>query len=90
MAFLFENFAAQSGMSSRGVAPAVFSYLTSDPVDTAAGSGYFNNIASLLRVGDVILVSVGSKTAVTAVGVLAVAGITEAGVVTTVKLAAGA
>jgi hypothetical protein len=38
-------------------APAVFSYATTDALTTVDGSGYFNDAADILQVGDWILVS---------------------------------
>lgn len=90
MAFTFANFAAQSGQSSKRIAPAVFSYKSADAVTAVAASGYFNEVANMLLPGDLIFVAVVSGEAATGCTMLAVAGITEAGVVTTKQLSAAA
>lgn len=55
MAFIRSNFAPIGGQSSRGRAPQIFSYATADAAAAVDTSGYFNAVADLLNVGDVIL-----------------------------------
>jgi hypothetical protein len=44
------------GQSKRGNAPGLFLYKTADTQATVNTSGYFNSIAALLTVGDIIFV----------------------------------
>lgn len=44
------------GQSKRGNAPGLFLYKTADAQATVNTAGYFNSIASLLTVGDVLFV----------------------------------
>ena len=44
------------GQSKRGNAPALFLYKTADTQADVNTAGYFNSIASLLTVGDIIMV----------------------------------
>ncbi|NTU49558.1 MAG: hypothetical protein HGA87_01445 [Desulfobulbaceae bacterium] len=60
MAFTIANFQPVGGQSKRGVSPAVWSYATLDAHATVDESAYFNSIASLLSVGDIIHVVVWS------------------------------
>lgn len=58
MAFLKKNLAPAGGQSTRALAPQVFTYRTADTLATVRAAGYFNDVRSLLEIGDVILVSV--------------------------------
>lgn len=58
MAFLKKNLAPAGGQSTRALAPQVFTYRTADALATVRAAGYFNDVRSLLEIGDVILVSV--------------------------------
>jgi hypothetical protein len=55
MAFAMTGLTA-IGQSKRGNAPGLFLYKTADTQATVNTVGYFNSIASLLTVGDVIFV----------------------------------
>lgn len=54
MAFDITNFQPIGGQAKRGTAPAHYSYATLDAAATVDTSGYFNTIANILKVGDVI------------------------------------
>jgi hypothetical protein len=77
MAFLIANFSPVGANAKRGAAPSLYSYKTTDSLATCQASGYFNEIASMLSVGDSIKVetvnSVSATTSVTNVGELIVA-----------------
>jgi hypothetical protein len=53
MAFIADGFNTH-GASKAGNAPSVHTYSTADAIADVNTTGYFNAIASLLRVGDVI------------------------------------
>jgi hypothetical protein len=53
MAFIADGFNTH-GASKSGNAPSVHTYSTADAIADVNTTGYFNAIASLLRVGDVI------------------------------------
>jgi len=55
MAFSADGFATIAA-SKAGNAPSIYSYKTADTQATVNTAGYFNSIASLLKVGDVIFV----------------------------------
>ena len=55
MAFAMSGLTA-IGQSKRGNAPGLFLYKTADTQATVNTAGYFNSIASLLTVGDIIFV----------------------------------
>ncbi len=55
MAFAMSGLTA-IGQSKRGNAPGLFLYKTADTQATVNTSGYFNSIANLLTVGDIIFV----------------------------------
>lgn len=55
MAFAMSGLTA-IGQSKRGNAPGLFLYKTADTQATVNTSGYFNSIAALLTVGDIIFV----------------------------------
>jgi hypothetical protein len=44
------------GGSKAGQSPQVWTYQSNDPIGTIDGAGYFNNAASILKVGDLIYV----------------------------------
>lgn len=72
MSFVQANFNPVGGQSRRGKAPVVYTYWTTDSIATCDTSGYFDDVANMLSVGDVIDVvvvdSVTAPTAVTATG----------------------
>ena len=55
MAFSADGFATIAA-SKAGNAPSIYSYKTADTQATVNTVGYFNSIASLLKVGDIIFV----------------------------------
>jgi hypothetical protein len=55
MAFAMSGLTA-IGQSKRGNAPGLFLYKTADTQATVNTAGYFNSIAALLTVGDIIFV----------------------------------
>ena len=68
MAFSKTNFSPIGSNAKRGVAPQHFSYKTTDSLATVDTSGYFNDISTMVEVGDVITVEVvDSVTATTSV-----------------------
>lgn len=77
MAFSKTNFSPIGSNAKRGVAPQHFSYKTADSLATVDTSGYFNDLTTMLEVGDVIHVevvdSVATTTSVTNTGTLIVA-----------------
>ena len=75
MAFSNTGFAT-IGASKAGNAPSLYSYATTDAITVVRVAGYFNSIASLLRVGDVIFcnTSTGGTPAMTIVYVNANSG----------------
>lgn len=70
MAFSSTGFSTASA-SKAGNAPSIHTYATTDAIGTVNDAGYFNSIASLLKVGDIIFVysSSGGTPAMTAVWV---------------------
>jgi len=56
MAFTSTGLSAAGGQSKAGNAPQVWTYSSGDAIATVNTSGYFNSVASLLKVGDVIYV----------------------------------
>lgn len=54
MAFDITNFGPVGGQASRGKAPQVFSYKTTDAATAVDASGYFNDAYGMLSVGDII------------------------------------
>jgi hypothetical protein len=54
MAFSATGFNAIGGQSKSGNAPAIYTYSSTDAQAVIRVSGYFNSIASLLKVGDII------------------------------------
>lgn len=55
MPYLADGFNTH-GASKSGAAPSIHTYATADTIGDVNTSGYFNAIAPLLRVGDVIFV----------------------------------
>ena len=55
MAFNATNFQPLGGQAKAGNAPQMWSYTTEDAAGTVDTSGYFNAVASIVKVGDVIL-----------------------------------
>jgi hypothetical protein len=86
MTFAKLNFNPVGGQSKSGSAPQKFTYRTTDSIATCDSSGYFNDVTTLLHVGDIIEVqvvdSVTTPTAVSGSGRLIVQSNT-AGVVDT-------
>lgn len=54
MAFSATGFNAIGGQSKSGNAPSIWTYSSTDAQSTIRASGYFNSVASLLKVGDII------------------------------------
>lgn len=54
MAFSATGFNAVGGQSKSGNAPAIWTYSSTDAQSVIRASGYFNSVASLLKVGDLI------------------------------------
>ena len=75
MAFSSTGFATIAA-SKRGNAPGVYSYKTTDSIATVNTEGYFNSLASILEVGDLIycVTSTGSTAVATLVYVLSNTG----------------
>ena len=75
MAFSSTGFATISA-SKRGNAPGVYAYKTTDSIATVNTEGYFNSLASMLEVGDLIycVTSTGSTAVATLVYVLSNTG----------------
>lgn len=91
MAFSSSGFGPLGGQSLAGNAPALYVYTTTDAHTAVDGSGYFNDMANTLKVGDMIIVhgSTGGTRTVTmhivvsnASGVVDVSDGTVIGVVT--------
>jgi hypothetical protein len=75
MAFSSTGFATIAA-SKRGNAPGVYAYKTTDSIATVNTEGYFNSLASILEVGDLIycVTSTGSTAVATLVYVLSNTG----------------
>lgn len=54
MAFSATGFNAIGGQSKSGNAPSIWTYSSTDAQSTIRATGYFNSVASLLKVGDII------------------------------------
>lgn len=54
MAFLRDNYQSAGGNSKVGKAPGFHTYKTEDAVTTVRVAGYFNELADVLRIGDII------------------------------------
>jgi hypothetical protein len=78
MAFAMTGLTA-IGQSKRGNAPGLFLYKTADTQATVNTVGYFNSIASLLTVGDVIFVydSTTPRLVITYVNAVSAAGVVD-------------
>lgn len=81
MAFSATGFQAVGGQGKAGNAPQVFSYTTTDAAATVDTSGYFNSVASLLKVGDIIMRVTTSSGSVSTAGMHVVMSVSAAGVV---------
>lgn len=81
MAFSSTGFNPIGGQSKAGNAPQIWSYTTTDTAATIDTSGYFNSVASLLKVGDLIYRVTTSSGAVSTAGLHVVMTISAAGVV---------
>jgi len=86
MAFNKDGFATIAA-SKAGNAPSVYSYKTADTQATVNTSGYFNSIASLLKVGDIIFVydSTTPSLVLTYVNAVSAAGVVDIADGTTVS-----
>jgi len=75
MAFSSTGFATIAA-SKRGNAPGIYAYKTTDTIATVNTEGYFNSLASILEVGDLIycVTSTGSTAVATLVYVLSNTG----------------
>ena len=56
MAFVRNNFNTIGGQARAGVTPAMYVYTTTEAHTAVDASGYFNDIADILNVGDMIIV----------------------------------
>jgi len=81
MAFDATGLNAAGGQSKAGNAPQIWTYTTTDSAATVDTSGYFNSIASILRVGDLIYRVTTSSGSVSSAGLHVVLSISAAGVV---------
>ena len=54
MAFSATGFNAIGGQSKSGNAPAIWTYTSTDAQSVIRATGYFNSVASVLKVGDII------------------------------------
>ena len=81
MAFDAAGLNAAGGQSKAGNAPQMWTYTTTDSAATVDTSGYFNSIASLLKVGDLIYRVTTSSGSVSSAGLHVVLSISAAGVV---------
>lgn len=68
MAFTKASFAPIGGQATRGRAPQIFAYKTTDAAADVDTSGYFNGVANIVEVGDVILRLTLSGSAVSTTG----------------------
>lgn len=83
MAFSSAGLNPIGGQSKAGNAPQMWSYTTTDAAATVDTSGYFNSVASLLKVGDLIWRVTTSSGSVSTAGWHVVMSISAAGVVDT-------
>jgi hypothetical protein len=76
MAFSTTGFNAAGAQSKAGAAPQMWTYTTTDAIADVNTAGYFNSMASLLKVGDIIFchTSTGGTAAMTIVWVNANSG----------------
>jgi len=68
MAFSSDGLVPIGGMSKAGNAPQIWAYKTTDAHATVDTSGYFNSVAGLMKVGDLIYVIVTSSGALSTAG----------------------
>lgn len=54
MAFSATGFNSIGGQTKSGNAPAIWTYSSTDAQSVIRASGYFNSVASVLKVGDII------------------------------------
>ena len=54
MAFSASGLNSVGGQSKSGAAPAIWTYTSTDAQSVIRASGYFNSVASVLKVGDII------------------------------------
>ena len=54
MAFSSTGFNTIGGQSKAGNAPSIYTYASTDAQSVIRASGYFNSVASILKVGDLI------------------------------------
>lgn len=81
MAFALANLIPIGGQSARGQGPALWSYTTTDATADMDTSAYFNDAATRLAVGDIIIANTTSTGVPTALNILLVQAISAAGVV---------
>lgn len=81
MAFSATGLVPVGGQSKAGNAPQIWAYLCDDSATTVDTEGYFNSVASLLKVGDLIYRVTTSAGAVSTAGWHVVLSISAAGVV---------
>lgn len=81
MAFDAAGLNAAGGQSKAGNAPQLWTYTTTDSAATVDTSGYFNAIASILKVGDIIFRVTTSSGSVSTAGMHVVMSVSAAGVV---------
>jgi hypothetical protein len=81
MAFNATGFQPIGGQAKAGNAPQMWSYTTTDPATDVDGSGYFNAVASIVKVGDLIYRVTTNAGAVSTAGWHVVMTVSAAGVV---------
>ena len=54
MAFDSVGFSSVGGQSKAGNAPAIYTYASADAQSVIRAAGYFNAVASILKVGDIV------------------------------------
>jgi len=55
MAFSRTGWNPIGGQSKKGTAPQIFTYITTEAIGTVDGLGYFNDVATDVSVGDIIM-----------------------------------
>ena len=81
MAFSSTAFQPLGGQAKAGNSPQMWAYTTTDAAADVDTSGYFNSVASLLKVGDLIYRVTTSSGSVSTAGLHVVMSISAAGVV---------
>lgn len=81
MAFSATAFQPIGGQAKAGNSPQMWAYVTDDAAATVDTSGYFNSVASILKVGDLIYRVTTSSGSVSTAGWHVVMSISAAGVV---------